>query len=514
MNNTLVLLRDGVSVREIALGTETIEVGSDPDADVRIDDPSVPARALLVQPRAGTVWMHLLAEPDGPRIMPIESPVLMGTRHAVVRRSQRAARRTLAPEARTTPLDLEQAPIARWTVAIGRGSELRRFNVGDTPVTIGTARDNDIVLLDPTVSAHHCRLDPEGSALTVRDLGSTNGIYVRGLRVRVARLDTLAQLRIGRTTLTIVAGVRDADSSSFVVASDVMHAVVAQVKVAASLSWPVLLSGPSGSGKEELACALHRDSTRSKGPFVALNAGGLPRELIESELFGHERGAFTGALAQRRGVFEQAQGGTLFLDEIGELPLDLQTRLLRVLETWQVRRVGAERAIDVDVRVVCATHRNLLRMVAEGTFRQDLYFRLAQLVIRVPRLAERTDDIDALATHFLVALAPEVGLRKLSAEGRAVLLAHHWPGNVRELRNVLRSACAAGAGVWLEAADIRDAIARISGYSASANLDNVDIEKAVRLHRGNLAAASRALDIPRSTLRDRLKRSRSSEQTR
>lgn len=513
MNNTLTLLRDGVSVREISLGTETVEIGSAPDADLHVDDPAVPARALLVQPRGGTVYMHMLAEAAGPRVMPIESLVHVGDTYAVLRRSHRSSRSALVAEARTMPLEVEQAPIARWSVAIGRGSELRRFNVGDAPVTIGKARDNDIVIVDPTVSAHHCRLDPEGGTLTVRDLGSTNGIYVRGLRVRVARLDTCAQLRIGRTNLTVVAGVRDVEptGTGFVVASEVMKAVVAQVKVAATLSWPVLLFGPSGSGKEELACALHRDSPRAKGPFVALNAGGLPRELIESELFGHERGAFTGALAQRRGVFEQAQGGTLFLDEIGELPLDLQTRLLRVLETWQVRRVGAERAIDVDVRVVCATHRDLLRMVEQGSFRQDLYFRLAQLVIRVPKLAERPEDIAALAAHFLAGLVADVGLRKLTEEARACLFAYHWPGNVRELRNVLRSACAASAGPWLEVTDIREAIARIGGHATAAAVDDTAITEAVKHHRGNLAAASRALAIPRSTLRDRLKRVRSEE---
>jgi DNA-binding NtrC family response regulator len=231
----------------------------------------------------------------------------------------------------------------------------------------------------------------------------------------------------------------------------------------------------------------------------------LPRELIESELFGHEKGAFTGAVGQRRGAFELAHGGTLFLDEIGELPLDLQARLLRVLETWQIRRVGGESPISVDLRLVCATHRDLSKMVQEGSFRQDLFYRLARLVLRVAPLCERRDDILPLAEHFLEQLSPEIGRRTLCKAAEARLLSHAWPGNARELRNVLSVAAALSPAPVLEAADIEHAIARIAGPS-HVSLDVETIQHAVTRCGGNLSAAARLLSVPRSTLRDRLKR--------
>jgi two-component system, NtrC family, response regulator len=285
-----------------------------------------------------------------------------------------------------------------------------------------------------------------------------------------------------------------------------MQDVLAEARRFAELPWPVLVLGPSGVGKEELAGLLHREGPRARGPFVALNAGGLPRELVESELFGHEKGSYTGAHAQRRGVFEQADGGTLFLDEIGELPMALQSRLLRVLETWTIRRVGAESELPVDVRLVCATHRDLAQMVQEGSFRQDLYYRLANLVLRVTPLRERPDDVLALARHFVGALAPELGGRRLSVAAEERLLAHDWPGNARELKNVLRAAAALSPSPDLDAGDIEGAIARVSGPLARALPDGASMERTLARYQGNLSAASRALNMPRSTLRDRLKK--------
>jgi DNA-binding NtrC family response regulator len=191
---------------------------------------------------------------------------------------------------------------------------------------------------------------------------------------------------------------------------------MAEVDRFAGLSWPALIRGETGVGKEHIARALHERGRRQKGPFVPLNGGGLPRELIESELFGHERGAFTGAVQAHRGAFEQAHGGTLFLDEVAELPPDVQTRLLRVLETWQVRRVGSEAARRVDVRLVCATHKDLRTMVQEGLFRSDLYYRIHRLVLEVPPLRARPDDIAPLAQHFLHLMESEVGERCLGAQ--------------------------------------------------------------------------------------------------
>jgi len=221
-----------------------------------------------------------------------------------------------------------------------------------------------------------------------------------------------------------------------------LRCVLGQATRVARTRLPVLVTGESGTGKELLARALHDMSPVASGPFVAVNCGALARELAESELFGHERGAFTGAGARKIGWFEEASGGTLVLDEVGELPLDLQPKLLRVLETGRLRRVGGQGEIAVNVRVVALTLRDLRRDASRGLFRLDLYHRLAGCELRLPALRERPSDVGLLAEHFLTEMAPEFGLRTIDAEAMARLRTHDWPGNVRELRNTLRRAAA------------------------------------------------------------------------
>jgi two-component system nitrogen regulation response regulator GlnG len=218
-----------------------------------------------------------------------------------------------------------------------------------------------------------------------------------------------------------------------------LRAELSRAARVAPTSTPVLVAGESGTGKELLARALHELGPNPRGPLVAVNCGALPRELAESELFGHERGAFTGAGARRAGWFEEASGGTLVLDEIGELPLDLQPKLLRVLETGRLRRVGGGE-IGVRVRVVAMTLRDLEAEVRRRAFREDLYYRLAAFRIRLPPLRERRGDIPLLAAHFLREIAAEVGPRRLAGSALAALAAASWPGNVRELRNAVRRA--------------------------------------------------------------------------
>jgi DNA-binding NtrC family response regulator len=313
-------------------------------------------------------------------------------------------------------------------------------------------------------------------------------------------------VQVGRSELRIVE--RDGESrlcgTELVAESASMLAVLAEAERAAHLPWPALIVGESGTGKEGIAALLHARGPRRTRPFVALNAGGVPGELVESELFGHERGAFTGATGARRGVFEQAEGGTLFLDEIGELPLALQARLLRVLESGEVRRVGGESARRVDVRIVCATHRDLRAMVCEGTFRQDLYFRIARVVLEVPPLRARQDDLSALARHVLRELEQVIGVRELAEPAMARLRGYPWPGNVRELRNVLSAAAALGCSPRIDALDIDRAIDRLGGHGGP-RVDTDALRRTVEQHGGNLSAAARALGIARSTLRDRLR---------
>jgi DNA-binding NtrC family response regulator len=307
---------------------------------------------------------------------------------------------------------------------------------------IGKAPDNDLVLNDDTVSRAHCELTRIDAGVRVRDLGSTNGTKVGGARISEAIVQPGAVLKVGEVEIALRPSVRNAevlpsDKKWFGAAigqSLAMRTIFGVLERIAKTDATVLLEGETGTGKDVLARALWTESARAEGPFVVVDCGAVSYSLLESELFGHERGAFTGAVASRQGAFEMAEGGTVFLDEIGELPLDVQPKLLRVLETREFRRVGGNKTLKSDVRVIAATKRNLLREVQAGKFREDLYFRLAVVPITVPSLRARRDDIPMLVTHILKASG---GGLQVSDETLQGLTAHDWPGNIRELRNVL-----------------------------------------------------------------------------
>jgi len=277
---------------------------------------------------------------------------------------------------------------------------------------------------------------------------------------------------------------------------------LAEARRFAPLPWPVLICGETGSGKEGLARFVH--AAGRGGPLVVANAGGLPDQLLESELFGHERGAFTGAERVHRGYFERASGGTLFLDEVGELSMRSQAQLLRVLETWRICRVGGEEEIPVDVRLICATHRDLRALVEQGRFRLDLYYRIARLVLEVPPLRSRPKDVIALAEHFLVQLRPELGPRRLGRDVRPLLLHHAWPGNVRELRNVIGVAATRCSDGVVDASALLPALRQTPG-EPDVEASYAHVAEIVASYDGNVSAAARALGIPRSTLRGRLR---------
>jgi transcriptional regulator with AAA-type ATPase domain len=501
----LELYRAGELLARYELGTRTLEVGRAFGCDVAVEDPELAERHFLLLRRRGTVIAFDVSAGRRQRVVEYPLPLGRGVplgRHHELRRVEIEAR------GRATGTDILSYPrcvASELQVVVGRSAESRRVALTDLPVQFGRSLDNDVRLSDAAVSERHLRLEPCEAGLLARDLSSRNGTFVNGVRVHSALLVEGALIRVGRTELRVTACAdAERDAPRMVAESSSMLEVLGEVRRVASLPWPVLIVGESGTGKEGLALALHEHSARRGQPFVAINAGGLTRELVESQLFGHERGAFTGAANRHRGVFEQAQAGTLFLDEIGELPLDQQARLLRVLETGEIRRLGGEASTHVDVRLVCATHRDLRRMVLDGTFRQDLFYRIARAMIQVPSLRVRPEDLRALSRRFLREIGQDLGPRSLTDGASARLLAHTWPGNVRELRNVL-SVAAAAASSCIEVADIERALDRVGGGEATRDVSLETIRRTISECAGNQAAAARALGIPRSTLRDRLR---------
>jgi DNA-binding NtrC family response regulator len=313
-------------------------------------------------------------------------------------------------------------------------------------IYVGSAPDNDLVLDGPTVSRTHARLEFDGSGYLLRDLESKNGTSVQGIRVREAYLPPRATLRFGAAEVAFT--IADAEVEVALATGDrfgrllgrssQMREVFGLLARVAKRDVTVLVEGESGTGKELVAEAIHTHSPRAKGPLVVFDCSAVAPDLIESELFGHVKGAFTGAVQNRDGVFAQADGGTLFIDEVGELPLELQPKLLRVLESREVRPVGGSKRVPVNVRVVAATNRQLDKEVDGHQFREDLYYRLAVIKVRLPALRQRPEDIPFLVQHFLEeAGAGEV---QVSFDTMRKLEKHRWTGNVRELKNYVERA--------------------------------------------------------------------------
>jgi two-component system NtrC family response regulator len=296
-----------------------------------------------------------------------------------------------------------------------------------------------------------------------------------------------------------------------VTASPEMLKVTRTIERVASANVSVLLLGASGTGKELLARGLHDASPRAKGAFVAINCAAIPENLLEAELFGHEKGAFTGAVKTTEGKIEQAHGGTLFLDEIGDVPLPLQVKLLRFLQERVIERIGGRKAIPVDTRIVCATHQNLEAMIAAGSFREDLYYRLAEIVVPIPSLAERPGDAGLLARHFLRRFTKEMNpaVKGLAPDALAAIDSHGWPGNVRELENRMKRAVIMADARLIGAADLDLAggtdDAPLNLKAAREAADRNAIRHALARTEGNISSAARLLGISRPTLYDLLK---------
>ena len=399
---------------------------------------------------------------------------------------------------------------------------------GRRTLTVGSSADCGLVLADPTVSRYHLEVHHGPDGLALVDLGSRNGTFVGALRIERAVVPPGTRVRIGASTLIVEdAGARSVPGAAaaeplpgLVAHSPAMREVAALARRLAAVQTSVLIEGETGVGKEVVARAIHDLGPRRAGPFVVVDCGSMPATLIAAQLFGHEKGAFTGADARRAGAFERADGGTLFLDEIGELPLDLQPALLGVLERHRFTRVGGAEPVDVDVRVLAATHRDLRGEVNAGAFRADLYFRLAVARVVIPPLRDRPEDLEPLVASLVerfTGVAPSGGDHPLAAAMDA-LRRQRWPGNVRELRNVVEAAVVLGelpdgagaasappsplsSGPAAALPSYRDAKA-----AALAAFERTYLAELLARAGGNVSAAARAANMDRPYLIQLLRR--------
>ena len=405
--------------------------------------------------------------------------------------------------------------VRRFEAAVVDGPDRgKRAASRSDELVIGTAEGVDLRLSDPSVSRHHCTLRVSERGLELRDLGSTNGTLVGELEVVRGFVHSGARIRLGTTTIAVT--VLDDEIAhhlgpgdrfgELIGASPAMRRMYPLLEQCAASDVSVLIQGDTGTGKELVAEAIHLASARRARPFVVIDCGALPRQLTESELFGHVRGAFTGADTDRMGAFEAAAGGTIFLDEIGELALELQPLLLRALENRTIRRIGTNQQREVDVRVIAASHRDLRIEVNDKRFRADLYYRLNVVRVLVPPLVEREGDIALLATHFWRTFAPD---RPIHADLLADFAKQSWPGNVRELRNAVERTALIGWSPAAAPTPTTDDATLSYGQAkerASWAWERGWVERLLATHDHNLSRAARAAQMGRSHLRQLMRR--------
>ncbi len=385
----------------------------------------------------------------------------------------------------TTVFEGERATIRRLKKAklvVTSGPEKgKEVEISKARCSGGRSIINDLVLTDKAVSGTHFEVVVRDDGYRLRDLRSRNGLFVGDLQIHEVFLRPGISFRVGQTQIqfqptTDVVEIELSKQDRFdkvIGASPSMREIFASLEKVSPSDLTVLITGETGTGKELIARGIHNASNRKKKPFVVLDCGSIPRDLIESTLFGHEKGSFTGAIGQHSGCFEQADGGTIFLDEIGELDISLQPKLLRVLEQREIKRVGGDKTIKVDVRVLAATNRDLRAEVNNGNFREDLYFRLSVVHVELPPLRERQEDVALIVQHFLRDVASRRGVTlSFGQDAMAALVSHRWPGNVRELRNVVERAGALADGPVITRQDL------VFGRDGPSPLANHDLIQA------------------------------------
>ncbi len=534
----LVFLRRGEEVLRFALDRPRIVLGRGDRCDVVVPDPEVSRQQAAVLVSGDSAMVEDLSG-KGTLVGGARTPrapladgaeIALGQWRAVYRANAPSAEEATETEIRETlahprtEADPERRLSAQIRLRHGGNETVHRL-VGEG-LTLGKDPGNDLVLEDRFASGKHLRLTRRGARFLVLDHASTNGTWLGAVRLFEAEVPLHTQLHVGETDLVLEPSAparRDGPPAwhGLVGEDPAMRLLIDLIERVAPSAAAVTILGESGTGKELVARAIHARSPRAERPFVPVNCAAISKELIESELFGHEKGAFTGATGAHKGAFEEADGGTLFLDEIGELPGDLQAKLLRALESGEIKRVGSSRPSHVDVRVVAATNRDLLAASRAGAFRDDLYYRLCVVPLTLPPLRNRRVDIPALAEHLLAQFSPRGQTVRFTPGALKRLEAHHWPGNVRELRNVVHRALLLRRGTAIDEADLafdpdptprpRDGGA-VGQYFPGRKLEEMlelaerqIVEAALRQFNNNRERVAKELGVARSTLFKRLK---------
>jgi DNA-binding NtrC family response regulator len=432
--------------------------------------------------------------------------------------------RELEPTWLTSQDDVPRSiSVRRCRLEVIGGPDAGQAKEFETPSFVIGRKGADLTVNDSNMSRLHCeiRLQPDGYRL--RDLQSTNGTFVGGLRVIEAYIRPNSVITVGKSDVKFIPLAESVEAPlwsesrlvGLVGQSPAMRYLFEMVDKVAASDATVLIHGETGTGKELVADAIHERSPRAGKPFMVLDCSAIPAQLFEDQLFGHEAGSFTGAQRATLGVFEAAHGGTLFLDEIGELPLEMQAKLLRAVETRTIRRIGGTKSIQCDVRIVAATNRDLAVEVNRGAFRSDLYFRLAVAKLQLPPLRERLEDLPLLIQHFLDQLG---GTAKIPPDFQAWAQLQPWPGNVRELRNAVeratvlpmhppetQRAAAQGGGTSLGAVDITVPF-KIAKQRLVDDFDRRYLEAMLAAHDGNISAAARAAGVDRMSIYKMMRR--------
>jgi DNA-binding NtrC family response regulator len=464
----LVFFRRGEEVLRVALEPRRLVLGRAEDSDIVIPDPHVSRQQVALR-LDGTRCLFEDLSGQGTLVTGQPLPhgellpgadLQLGQWRAVLRERGPTGAAGATRTGRLTdvqPRETDEDASVPTQLRMKQGTTEWLYQPNAHSFTLGKDPGNELVIKDRFISGRHLQVTRCEAGFHVRDLNSTNGTFLDGVRLFEAELPLNTVLRVGETELIFEPASQGQPHAPFhgiVGTAPAVRQLVELIRRVAPSNTLVTVLGESGTGKELVARALHECSPRAGKPFITINCAALSPMLTESELFGHEKGAFTGADSKRRGAFEEAQGGTLFLDEVGELPLELQAKLLRVLESGEIKPVGANRSFHVDVRVVAATNRELLLSARQGKFREDLYYRLSIMPVVLPPLRNRRGDIRLLAEHFVRAHAPQGLALKFTASALRQLQQHPWPGNIRELRNVVLRALLVRKGPQLDEGDI------------------------------------------------------------